>query len=37
MTEGEGKDDDRGGTAEVRFIIFIFFTVLVLVVVLRGF
>jgi hypothetical protein len=36
MTEGEGKEDDRGGTAEVRFIIFIF-TVLVLVVVLRGF
>lgn len=24
MTEREGKEDDRGGTAEVRFIIFIF-------------
>ena len=24
MTEREGKEDDRGGTAEVRFILFIF-------------
>ena len=24
MPEREGKEDDRGGTAEVRFIIFIF-------------
>ena len=36
MTEREGKEDDRGGTAEVRFILFIF-TVSLLVVVLRGF
>ena len=36
MTEREGKEDDRGGTAEVRFILFIF-TARLLVVVLRGF
>jgi len=36
MTEREGKEDDRGGTAEVRFILFIF-TVSLFVVVLRGF
>jgi hypothetical protein len=36
MTEREGKEDDRGGTAEVRFIIFIF-TVFIIRSIARGF
>ena len=34
MTEREGKEDDRGGTAEVRFILL--FLLFLLFVVLRG-
>ena len=38
MTEREGKEDDRGGTAEVRFGYFYFFSVFrVFVIVVRGF